>query len=209
MQRSQDWRVPSGNWTLASMMRGEHSRKEPFKQLVNNYSKPLQRRVFFRGELRGSEDPRPHHKKRFTSFPSPAGMSLTKLPLGRNNSVMTSLFPPRESLLVTSRLGTGNSKSYFLRCRSLRWWVQDWLTSMMKKVSVAAGSSATQPIQQFSQFSCLANPAPSLSGYPPQGLVATCRIYYFCNILHWADSSETHCITVTNPYDAGHAGDGI
>jgi hypothetical protein len=48
-----------------------------------------------------------HRKKRFTSFPSPAGMSLTKLPLGRNNSVMTSLFPPRESLVVTSRLGTG------------------------------------------------------------------------------------------------------
>jgi hypothetical protein len=32
-------------------------------------------------------------------------MSLTKLPLGRNNSVMTSLFPPRESLVVTSRRG--------------------------------------------------------------------------------------------------------
>jgi hypothetical protein len=47
------------------------------------------------------------------SFPSPAGMSLTKLPLGRNNSVMTSLFPPRESLVVTSRLGTGNSRTFF------------------------------------------------------------------------------------------------
>jgi hypothetical protein len=58
-----------------------------------------------------------HRKKRFTSFPSPAGMSLTKLPLGRNNSVMTSLFPPRESLVVTSRLGTGNSRTFFLRCR--------------------------------------------------------------------------------------------
>ncbi len=56
-------------------------------------------------------------KKRFTSFPSPAGMSITKLPLGRNNSVMTSLFPPRESLVVTSRLGTGNSRTFFLRCR--------------------------------------------------------------------------------------------
>ncbi len=44
-------------------------------------------------------------------------MSLTKLPLGRNNSVMTSLFPPRESLVVTSRLGTGNSQTFFLRCR--------------------------------------------------------------------------------------------
>ncbi len=57
-----------------------------------------------------------HRKKRFTSFPSPAGMPLTKLPLGRNNSVMTSLFPPRESLVVTSRLGMGNSRTFFLRC---------------------------------------------------------------------------------------------
>ncbi len=40
-------------------------------------------------------------------------MSLTKIPLGRNNSVMTSLFPPRESLVVTSRLGTGNSRTFF------------------------------------------------------------------------------------------------
>ncbi len=56
---------------------------------------------------------RVHRKKRFTSFPSPAGMSLTKLPLGRTNSVMTSLFPSRESLVVTSRLGTGNSRIFF------------------------------------------------------------------------------------------------
>jgi hypothetical protein len=54
-----------------------------------------------------------HRKKRFTSFPSPAGMSLTKLLLGSNNSVMTSLFAPRESLVVTSRLGTGNSRTFF------------------------------------------------------------------------------------------------
>ncbi len=56
---------------------------------------------------------RVHRKKRFTSFPSPAGMSLTKLPLGRNNSVMTSIFPPRESLVVTSLLGTGNFRTFF------------------------------------------------------------------------------------------------
>ena len=29
---------------------------------------------------------------------------------------MTSLFPPRESLVVTSRLGTGNLQTFFLRC---------------------------------------------------------------------------------------------
>jgi hypothetical protein len=40
-------------------------------------------------------------------------MSLTILPLGRNNSVMTSLFPPRVSLVVTSRLGMGNSRTFF------------------------------------------------------------------------------------------------
>ncbi len=57
-----------------------------------------------------------HCKKRFTTFPSPASMSLTKLPLGRTNSVMTSLFPPRESLVMTSQLGTGNSRTFFLRC---------------------------------------------------------------------------------------------
>jgi hypothetical protein len=38
-----------------------------------------------------------HRNRNFTSFPSPAGMPLTKLPLGRNNLFMTSLFPPRES----------------------------------------------------------------------------------------------------------------
>jgi hypothetical protein len=48
-------------------------------------------------------------------------MSLTKLPLGRNNSVMTSLFPPRESLVVTSRLGTGNSRTFFY-CVSMVIW---------------------------------------------------------------------------------------
>jgi hypothetical protein len=40
-------------------------------------------------------------------------MSLTKLPLGGNNLFMTSLFPPRESLVVTSGLGTGNSRTFF------------------------------------------------------------------------------------------------
>jgi hypothetical protein len=54
-----------------------------------------------------------HRKKRFTSFLSPAGMSPTKLPLGRNNSVMTSLFPPRESLVVTSRLGRETREPFF------------------------------------------------------------------------------------------------
>jgi hypothetical protein len=40
-----------------------------------------------------------HNKKSFSIFPSAAGMSLTKLSLGRNNLYLTSLFPPRESLV--------------------------------------------------------------------------------------------------------------
>ena len=38
-------------------------------------------------------------KKSFSIFPSPAGMSLTKLSLVRNYLYMTALFPPRESLV--------------------------------------------------------------------------------------------------------------
>ncbi len=57
-----------------------------------------------------------HRKKRFTSFPSQAWMSLTKLPLGRNNSVMTSLFPPRESLESSLPAGDGKLANLFLRC---------------------------------------------------------------------------------------------
>ncbi len=36
--RSQDWHVPAGNITRVSMVGGEHSRKEPFEQLVNPFS---------------------------------------------------------------------------------------------------------------------------------------------------------------------------
>ncbi len=54
-----------------------------------------------------------HSKKRLTSFPSSAGMSLTKLPLGRNNSVMTSLFPPRESLLWHPGWGRETREPFF------------------------------------------------------------------------------------------------
>ncbi len=54
---------------------------------------PLFLAVLYTGEIMGDLQIK-DRKKRFTSFPSPDGMSLTKLPLGRNNSVMTSLFPP-------------------------------------------------------------------------------------------------------------------
>jgi hypothetical protein len=52
-----------------------------------------------------------HRKKRFTSFLSLAGMSLTKLPLGRNNSVRTSLFPPRESLVANLFYGVARKSN--------------------------------------------------------------------------------------------------
>jgi hypothetical protein len=46
-------------------------------------------------------------------FPSPARMSLTKLSLGGNNLYMTSLFPPRESLLSDIPAGDGNIEKAF------------------------------------------------------------------------------------------------
>jgi hypothetical protein len=57
-----------------------------------------------------------HCKNSFSIFPSPAGMSLTKLSLGGNSLYMTSLFPPRESLVSDIPAGDGNIKKLFLRC---------------------------------------------------------------------------------------------
>ncbi len=57
-----------------------------------------------------------HHKKSFSIFLSPAGMSFTKLSLGGNNLNMTSLFPPRESMQSDIPAGDGNIEKLFLRC---------------------------------------------------------------------------------------------
>ncbi len=54
-----------------------------------------------------------HRKKIFSVFPSPAGMSLIKLSLGGNTLYMTSLFPPRESLVSDILAGDGILKSFF------------------------------------------------------------------------------------------------
>jgi hypothetical protein len=57
-----------------------------------------------------------HRKKSFSIFPSPARFSLTKLSLGGNNFYMTSLFPPRESLvsdIPAGESGTGILKIFF------------------------------------------------------------------------------------------------
>jgi hypothetical protein len=56
-----------------------------------------------------------HRKESFSIFPSPAGMSLTKLSLGGNNVYMTSLFPPRESLVSDIPAGD-RYDMLFLRC---------------------------------------------------------------------------------------------
>ncbi len=57
-----------------------------------------------------------HRKKSFSIFQSPAGMSLSKLSLGGNTLYMTSLFPPRESLVSDIPAGDGNIEKIFLRC---------------------------------------------------------------------------------------------
>jgi hypothetical protein len=61
-----------------------------------------------------------HRKKSFSIFPSPAGMSLTKLSLGENNFFMTSLFPPRESLVSDIPAGYRKIEKLSLRCGLLR-----------------------------------------------------------------------------------------
>ncbi len=50
-----------------------------------------------------------HCRKRLAAFPYPAGMSLTKLSLARNNKII----PGQGEWLVTSRLGTGKSLTFF------------------------------------------------------------------------------------------------
>jgi hypothetical protein len=57
----------------------------------------------------------PHRKKNISLFPSPAGMSVTKLSLGGNSLYMKSLFPPRESL-VRHHGWVWDYRKVFLRC---------------------------------------------------------------------------------------------
>jgi hypothetical protein len=57
-----------------------------------------------------------HNKKSFSIFPSPAGMSLTKLSLVGNYDVIYKLFSPRESLVGDIPAGDKNIEKLFLRC---------------------------------------------------------------------------------------------
>ncbi len=62
-------------------------------------------------------------KKRLTIFPSPAGMSLTKLSPIRNKGIINNSRPGRV-WLVTSRLGTGKLLTFYSVCvRILLTWV--------------------------------------------------------------------------------------
>jgi hypothetical protein len=54
-----------------------------------------------------------HRKQSFSIFPSPAGMSLTKLSLGGNNDDIYKLFPPSESLASDIPAGEVNIEKLF------------------------------------------------------------------------------------------------
>ncbi len=54
-----------------------------------------------------------HRNESFSIFPSPSGMSLTKLSLDGNNDVIYKLFPPRESLVSDIPAGDGNIEQFF------------------------------------------------------------------------------------------------
>jgi hypothetical protein len=62
-----------------------------------------------------------HRKKGFSLFPSPAGMSLTEFFLGGYNLYMTSLFPPRESLVSDIPAGDGNIEKLFYGVLVIGW----------------------------------------------------------------------------------------
>jgi hypothetical protein len=78
-----------------------------------------------------------HCKKRLSFFPSPAGLSLTKLSLARNNLIFSR---PGRVWLVTSQLGTGKTltfctvhffieiKSSFIRPYSIMHFVMQMMT---------------------------------------------------------------------------------
>ncbi len=61
----------------------------------------------------------PHRNKSFSIFPSPAGMSVTKLSLGGNYDVLYKLFLPRESLVSDIQAGDGNIEKIFYGALSL------------------------------------------------------------------------------------------
>ncbi len=71
-----------------------------------------------------------HCKKSFSTFPSPAGISLTKLSLGGNYDVIDKLFLPRESLVCDIPAGDGKIAILFLKCSMslthLKWWPAAW-----------------------------------------------------------------------------------
>jgi hypothetical protein len=76
-------------------------------------------------------------KKRFVIFPSPAGMSLTKLSLGGNNDVVYKLFPPRESLVSDIPAGDGKIVNLFLQCNKvicIYFWPEDKGSATMMKL---------------------------------------------------------------------------
>jgi hypothetical protein len=54
-----------------------------------------------------------HRKKSFSIFPSPAGISFTKLSLGGNYIVIYKLFLPRESLVSDIPAGDLNIEKLF------------------------------------------------------------------------------------------------
>ncbi len=75
---------------------------------------PRARLLRYRLELAvGRKGQLQYTEKSFSIFPSPTGMSLTKVSLGGNNDVIYKLFPPRESLESDIPAGDGNIEKLF------------------------------------------------------------------------------------------------
>jgi hypothetical protein len=63
--------------------------------------------------MNSSDNKSLHRKRSFLIFPSPAGMSLTKLFLGGNNDVIYKLFSSREILVSAIPAGDGEIEKLF------------------------------------------------------------------------------------------------
>jgi hypothetical protein len=75
-----------------------------------------------------------HRKESFSIFPSPAGMSLTKLlSLSGNYDVIYKLFLARDSLVSDIPAGDGNIEKLFLHCTDIVFFIPTCLTKYLGK----------------------------------------------------------------------------
>jgi hypothetical protein len=115
-----------------------------------------------------------HRKKTFLIFPSPAGMSLTKLSLGGNNDVIYKLFPPRESLASDIQAGAG--------------WGREYRKAFFTLYTLAYQGMPFLKDESQSELSSMSSVSPMLSWSPS----TSCRKIRRFSILNIERQQESH-----------------